>query len=147
MARKSVAGTGNRSEENHDGNLIRRASSAIGKLFGRRTQIEPAGEPVRNSSSRSATPSADSKPRPTKRPSDIERDVLGRTYTPASTSGKAGFRSDGADHQSDQEFAMGVSEERWADEDRYTNKSGDPRIGTHNRTYEPGEAQAEPRNR
>ncbi|MFZ2490386.1 MAG: hypothetical protein WA208_02780 [Thermoanaerobaculia bacterium] len=147
MARKSVAGTGNKSGENHEGNLIRRASSAIGKLFGRRPHTDPAGEPVRKSSSRTAAPAPESKARPTRRPSDIGLDVLDRTYTPASTSGKAGFRSDGADHQSDQEFALGVSDERWADEDRYTNKSGDPRIGTHNRTYEPGEAQADPRNR
>ena len=40
---------------------------------------------------------------------------------------------------------MGVSDERWNDEDRLTNKSGDPRIGTHRRTYEPAEAGAESR--
>ena len=37
---------------------------------------------------------------------------------------------------------MGVSDERWNDEDRFTNKSGDPRIGTHRRTYEPAEPNA-----
>jgi hypothetical protein len=42
--------------------------------------------------------------------------------------------------QRDQESALGVADERWNDEDRLTNKSGDPRIGTHGRTYEPGEA-------
>ena len=72
-------------------------------------------------------------------------DVITGHYTPPFTGGKAGFRSDGADHQSDQEFAYGVSDERWNDEDRLTNKSGDPRIGTHRRTYEPGEARTESR--
>ena len=80
----------------------------------------------------------------TTRKSDIPMDVIGRTYTPG-TNGKAGFRSDGADHHSDQEFAFGVSDERWNDEDRLTNKSGDPRIGTHGRTYEPGEARTDSR--
>ena len=80
--------------------------------------------------------------RVTRRETDIPLDVIGRTYTPPFTGGKAGFRSDGADHQNDQEFAYGVSDERWNDEDRLTNKSGDPRIGTHRRTYEPGESRA-----
>lgn len=78
--------------------------------------------------------------RPTHRPSDIGIDVLSRTYTPRDTSGKAGFRSDGADHQRDQDFARGAGETDWKDEDRFTNKSNDPRIGTHGRTYEPGES-------
>jgi hypothetical protein len=58
-------------------------------------------------------------------------------YTPTQTSLKAGFRASGADRQRDQE--TGEADERWSDEDRYTNKSGDPRIGTHGRKYEPGE--------
>ena len=34
----------------------------------------------------------------------------------------------------------GFADERFNDEDRFTtNKSGDPRIGTHRRKYEPGE--------
>jgi hypothetical protein len=70
---------------------------------------------------------------------------MDRPYTPPLTSSKASFRSDGADHERDQELAMGVADERWNDEDRYTNKSGDPRIGTHRRTYEPAEAGAETR--
>ncbi len=65
--------------------------------------------------------------------------------TPPLTSSKAGFRSDGADHQQDQEYAFGVADDRWNDEDRMTNKSGDPRIGTHRRTYEPEEARPESR--
>ena len=86
------------------------------------------------------------KARPAKREADIPLDVLDRAYTPPRTSSKAGFRADGADHQRDQEFGRGVADdERFNDEDRYTNRSGDPRIGTHRRTYEPGENRAESR--
>lgn len=60
-------------------------------------------------------------------------------YTPTQTSLKASFRSDGSDQQRDQEPAGGFSDERWNDEDHFTNKSGDPRIGTHGRNDEPGE--------
>lgn len=70
---------------------------------------------------------------------DIPLDVLNRTYTPKQTSLKAPFRATGAERQRDQELAGGFADERWNDEDRFTNKSGDPRIGTHGRRYEPGE--------
>jgi hypothetical protein len=73
---------------------------------------------------------------------DIPLDLLEHVYTPADTSSKASFRSSGQDHQDDQEFAMGVVDDRWNDEDRFTNKSGDPRIGTHGRTHAPQEARA-----
>ena len=43
------------------------------------------------------------------------------------------------DQESDQELSGGFSDERFNDEDRFTNKSGDARIGTHDRKYEPGE--------
>ncbi len=77
--------------------------------------------------------------RPARREPDIPLDVLNRTYTPTQTSLKASFRATGEDHQRDQEFAEGYADERWNDEDHFTNKSGDPRIGTHRRKYEPGE--------
>ena len=70
---------------------------------------------------------------------DIPIDVLNRTYTPKQTSLKASFRTTGEDRQRDQEFASGYADERFSDEDRFTNKSGDPRIGTHGRRYEPNE--------
>ena len=63
-------------------------------------------------------------------------EVLSRTYTPKQTSLKAPFRASGEERERDQDF---VAEERWSDEDHFTNKSGDPRIGTHHRKYEPGE--------
>ena len=77
--------------------------------------------------------------RPTRREADIPMDVINKTYTPKQTSLKASFRTDGADRQRDQELASGYVETRWNDEDRLTNRSGDPRIGTHHRKYEPGE--------
>ena len=70
---------------------------------------------------------------------DIPIDVLNKTYTPKQTSLKSSFRTNGEERQRDQEFASGYVETRWNDEDRYTNRSGDPRIGTHHRKYEPGE--------
>lgn len=70
---------------------------------------------------------------------DIPVETLNRTYTPPQTSLKGPFRANGAGRQRDQEMSRGVADDRWNDEDRLTNKSGDPRIGTHGRTYEPGE--------
>jgi len=69
-------------------------------------------------------------------------DMLAGAYMPTQTSLKAPFRTDGADQQRDQEFGRGPEDDRWRDEDRITNKSGDPRIGTHGRTYEPNESRA-----
>lgn len=120
---------------------LRRVASAVRKVFARGREESIPNEPM--SATPTSTPAPTSTPTParaTRREADIPLDVIGRTYTPPFTGGKAGFRSDGADHQNDQEFAYGVSDERWNDEDRLTNKSGDPRIGTHGRTYEPGES-------
>ncbi|HEY0159120.1 MAG TPA: hypothetical protein VGF28_17670 [Thermoanaerobaculia bacterium] len=129
---------------------LQRVASAVRRVFGRgreestttnETMMAAAPEAAdRGSSNTTPTPA-----RTTRRETDIPLDLIGRTYTPPFTGGKAGFRSDGADHQNDQEFAYGVSDERWNDEDRLTNKSGDPRIGTHRRTYEPGESTIESR--
>jgi hypothetical protein len=77
--------------------------------------------------------------RPAQRRPDIPLEVLNRTYTPKQTSLKASFRASGQEREKDQEFAGGFADERFNDEDHFTNKSGDPRIGTHDRKYEPGE--------
>ncbi len=109
---------------------FRRATSAIARLFKRdKTVVSHEHLPTHQA-------------RPVRLESDIPMRDLEEAYTPKQTSLKAGFRSSGADHQSDQEYARGVSDDRWNEEDRMTNKSGDPRIGTHGRTYEPGEARA-----
>ncbi|HEV7921941.1 MAG TPA: hypothetical protein VGR02_14220 [Thermoanaerobaculia bacterium] len=77
--------------------------------------------------------------RPVQRQTDIPLPILDDTYTPPQTSLKAGFRADGSDRQRDQELTPETADDRWNDEDRFTNKTGNPRIGTHGRTYEPGE--------
>ena len=127
---------------------LQRVTTAVKRIFGRgRSAEETAAEPAKRVTapkpvnSRNAGLSA----RATKREADIPLDVVDRSYTPPMTSSKASFRTDGADHQRDQEFAFTSSDERWNDEDHYTNKSGDPRIGTKQRTYEPGESRAETR--
>ena len=120
------------------------AAKAVKKMFTRARDLTPSEESAQSAASnRTSQQSTASTPRVTSRQTDIPLDVISQTYTPRETSSKAGFRSDGRDHQRDQEFAMGVADDRWNDEDRFTNKSGDPRIGTHRRTYEPGEARAE----
>ena len=77
--------------------------------------------------------------RPRRPQTDVPFDLISNVYSPTQTSLKASFRSNGDDHHRDQELASGYADERWNDEDRLTNKSGDPRIGTHGRSYEPGE--------
>ena len=79
--------------------------------------------------------------RPMRRESDVPMDLLAQSYAPSQTSIKTSFRSDGADHERDQEMPPGAGE-RFENEDHFTNKSGDSRIGTHGRTYEPGEQRA-----
>lgn len=76
--------------------------------------------------------------RPQRRQTDIPLDLIAAMYSPRQTSMKTSFRSDGADQQNDQEMLLGAADQ-WQDEDHYTNKSGDARIGTHGRSYEPGE--------
>ena len=73
--------------------------------------------------------------RPIRRETDIPLEQLNQSYSPTQTSLKSGFRSDGADQQRDQEFSS-AGDERWNEEDHFTNKSGDPRIGTHGRSYD-----------
>ena len=94
-----------------------------------------------NVSQRTAAPAV---ARPVKRKSDFPLDIAGQPYTPPITSSKASFRSDGNDHERDQDFAF-ASATDWNDEDRMTNKSGDPRIGTHRRNQHPGESRPETR--
>jgi hypothetical protein len=124
---------------------LRRAAGAVKRLFVRQRQAAGTGEAEETRPLRQSAPERPAAPRTVRREADIPPDVLNRTYTPPRTSSKSSFRSDGADHQLDQEFASGTADERWNDEDRYTNKSGDPRIGTHRRTYEPAEARPESR--
>lgn len=81
--------------------------------------------------------------RPVQRTSDVPIDLIAEWYTPKQTSLKGSFRSDGSDQQNDQEISLGDSN-RFQDEDHFTNKSGDARIGTHGRAGVPAEARRRP---
>lgn len=139
-----------RNQENaKEEGAFQRVAGAVKRLFGRgRSSEQLEAQPAPSAAAtRQARPKANNNnapSRPTKRETDIPLDIIGTTYTPPATSSKSGFRDDGADHQRDQEFSRGA-DDRWNDEDHLTNKSGDPRIGTHRRTYEPGETRAESR--
>jgi|SRR5581483_1064393 len=133
-----------KTREHHPLKAAKRAISRTAKKIGKRLR------PARQKPQAAAAASRTQKPamkkrapakaaRPTRREADIPLDVLDRTYTPRQTSLKASFRASGEERQRDQELASGYVETRWNDEDRLTNRSGDPRIGTHRRKYEPGE--------
>lgn len=125
---------------------LRRTANAVKRLFTRGRRAVTQSSPVDMKVAEPRNAAAPDMGRPAvRRETDIPLDVIDRTYTPPFTGGKASFRSDGSDHQNDQEFAYGVADERWNDEDRITNKSGDPRIGTHRRTYEPVQSREESR--
>lgn len=109
---------------------------AARKLFRRETIDERMEAPAR-----SASAAADERrARPRRLQTDVPLDVISNAYTPTQTSLKGPFRASGADHQRDQDDY--AADDRWNDEDRFTNKSGDPRIGTHGRSYEPGESRS-----
>jgi hypothetical protein len=123
-------------------------ATAVKRLFGRGRSAEREEEPAQFESAQQSPRQATTTNHATRSvhlESDIPLDVIEQTYVPHQASSKTSFRSDGSDHQRDQEFIYGVEEERWNAEDRFTNKSGDPRIGTHRRTYEPGESREESR--
>ncbi|HET7711614.1 MAG TPA: hypothetical protein VFL80_06760 [Thermoanaerobaculia bacterium] len=119
---------------------LSRAATSVKKVLKRgskaalRQEASASARPAKTNP-RPPKPSA----RPTQRKPDIPLEQIAKTYTPKQTNGKASFRTDGGDRQRDQEFGRGIEDGRWNDEDRLTNKSGDPRIGTHGRSYEPGE--------
>jgi hypothetical protein len=122
---------------------IARAATSVKRIFSRKHHEKP---PRVARSGRDDVPTpirtereASHLERPVRRNTDIPMEQLDRSHSPAQTSLKAPFRATGADQQRDQEFANGAGEARWNEEDHYTNSSGDPRIGTHRRSYEPGE--------
>ena len=123
---------------------LRKAAEAVKRVFSRGHSAdetaEPRSEMLAQPRMRKVEPQVAS--RPPRRETDIPLDALDRAYMPPATSSKASFRSDGADHQQDQEVIVA---DRWNDEDHFTNKSGDPRIGTRRRTYEATETRDEMR--
>lgn len=117
--------------------LLQRAASSLANALTRRGKKKSSDSPQAKAGNGNG--SVSKQPRRIRREADIPLAQIDQTYSPNQTSLKGPFRASGADHSSDQEYARGYSDDRWNDEDRYTNKSGDPRIGTHGRTYEPGE--------
>ena len=106
------------------------------------TAKQKPAQPLKKTAPKTGSAPGAAPSRPTKRTADVALDELANNYTPGHTSLKTSFREGGVARTKDQEMAGGFSSERWNDEDHFTNKSGDPRIGTHGRTYEPDEAPA-----
>jgi hypothetical protein len=125
-----------RQGKTRDRHPLKAAKSAITRTAKKITKrLRPAGAQVAHPAKAKKRVTAKAS-RPVRREADIPLDVLEKTYTPRQTSLKSSFRANGKDRQRDQEFASGYVESRWNDEDRLTNRSGDPRIGTHRRKYE-----------
>lgn len=146
----------NRSEPRR-GNPLLRAAASVRRLFSRKAAPvtgDVGGEDVAGDDVGQAIPTVTEHgaPRPprmgtARREADMPLDRIAQEYIPAQTSLKTPFRADGSDHQRDQEdYARRVADDRWKDEDRYTNRSNDPRIGTRGRSYEPGERSERPGN-
>lgn len=122
----------------------RKAGSAIAKTTQKlATKLNPR---KRAAKSKTTPEPAAAKPkrnppaaRAIQRTSDVPLDLLTDAYVPKQISMKSSFRSDGVDQQNDQEISLGTVD-RFRDEDHFTNKSGDVRIGTHGRTGIPNEA-------
>jgi hypothetical protein len=85
-------------------------SNSITRVF-RRREESPQVEPPTPVAARPPAPTA----RPVKRESDFPLDL--QMYTPHQTNMKTGFRDDGRNRQIDQEFALGVADDGFLDED------------------------------
>lgn len=136
---------------------VRRASSATTKTTRKRTTATKPAPRKRIAKAKSprkrvtatkakktpepqlAKPESAPAARPIQRTSDVPIDLIAEWYTPKQTSLRASFRSDGADLQNDQEIPLGDGD-GFEDEDHFTNKSGDTRIGTHGRVQQQAEA-------
>lgn len=121
------------------GAIVRTARKLTNKLNPHKSN---AAKVTEEPEPKAAKPKANPAPvRTTRRSADVPLDLIADTYLPKQTSLKTSFRSDGADREKDQELPL-AGFDRWQDEDHFTNKSGDARIGTHGRSYEPGEQRA-----
>jgi hypothetical protein len=122
--------------------VVARAAARVGKAIRSVTaKVRPAAKAKSASAKTRTAKPAPKAARATRRDSDIPMEKIAETYTPEHTSVKSGMRGNGAG-STDRNVGSGIDDDRWNDEDVLTNKSGDPRIGTHGRTYEPGETRA-----
>jgi hypothetical protein len=118
------------------GKVASKAGKVTAKLKPRkRAEAKVAEPPLTRAAKPKRTPAP---ARTVQRQSDVPLDLIAATYSPSQTSTKVAFRSDGSERLDDQELPVDLRG-RWQDEDHYTNKSGDARIGTHGRSDEPGE--------
>jgi hypothetical protein len=134
MASKKTAAAKKKKTLKKAKTAVKKAVTSAKRKLTRKKSGTKAAAPVKGAPTRTPAKRAS---RPARREADIPMDSIERQYTPK-TSMKTGFRFDGRERQKDQNIAE-MADDRWNDEDRFTNKSGDPRIGTHGRTYEPAE--------
>ena len=95
---------------------LKKAFSSIRRIF--KSDEREAPPPVRTG----AAPVIHKTTKPRRVEPDVPIDQLERAYIPPQTSFKTSFRADGSDRQRDQEIIPGYMEERFLDEDIYTNK-------------------------
>jgi len=116
--------------------LVSRMTTTVGRMFHRRSRDEEwtPSEPEQPASSIQAESAP--RARAVKRESDVPLDTIAQLYTPSQSGMKTGFRSDGRDRQSDSELAIGSVRDDFNEEDAFTNKTNDPRIGTHRRNHD-----------
>jgi hypothetical protein len=62
---------------------------------------------------------------------DVPIDLIATEYVPHQTGSKGGFHADTGDRMTEQDIVR--EDNRFSPEDKLTNHSGDPRIGTHGR--------------
>jgi hypothetical protein len=127
--------------------VVARAAARVGKAIRSVTaKVRPAAKAKQSAAQTPrAAKVAPKAARATRRDSDIPMDRIAETYTPEHTSVKSGMRGtrgNAGAGRNEKNVGTAIDDNRWNDEDVLTNKSGDPRIGTHGRTYEPGEARA-----
>lgn len=114
---------------------------AGGAIEGTGQKLTTKRKPRKSADTSEASAAMEARPKATprtartrRRESDVPLDLIAETYAPKQTSIKTSLRSDGADHEKDQELPPGPGE-TFENEDHFTNKSGDARIGTHGRTF------------
>ena len=134
-------------QETNGRGRIRRAASSVGNAVKRLAmKVKPGRAPAEVEETEPAprhmarhTISTTAAAHPRLVDSDIPLETIEETYTPSQVASRASFRSDGHEREADQEYVRGVADDRFNPEDAFTNRSGDPRIGTHRRTHESAE--------
>ena len=117
------------------GNAVRTAAKKITSVLKRSDGKSSAG-PSKSASTRGAQSEKTAARKP-RRTSDLDVNRLDEMAT-GQVSSKGPFDAKRSDalRQQDIDTAYVNRNAEWADEDHFTNKSGDKRIGTKNRTYE-----------